>query len=386
MPSILHSIERALEGVFGLQRRTQLHGEVKAKRFRGSCHPRLVPLCRIGAWVLFIIATTIVLTTSQALGQADVVLSGNGDRLTGEVKRLRRGKLSFKTQATDTIEIKWDEIAYMSSAQRLEIELQDGKRFLGSLIAAQQEMVLRIATEDRTVDIPMPEVVQITPIETTFREQIDGEISVGYSFAKASDVSQFSIALAAEHRREQRITQLNLNTVVTSSEDNETTERENLDFRYIRLLPERWLAGGVVLLERNDGIGVDLRTSIGGVAGRFIRQTNQSRIVALAGLVVSQERPVDLATEETLEGMLALNMEWFGYDDPELDVAARLTVFPNFSDFGRVRANLDVDFRWEIAEDLFWGLSFYHSFDSEPLTVDAERTDYGIITSFGLEF
>ncbi len=364
----------------------QIHGQVKAKRFYGSCRPWLIPLCRIGTWVLFIVVTTNVLTTSRALGQTDVILLGNGDRLTGEVKGLRRGKLSFKTQATDTIGIKWDEIAYISSAQRLEIELQDGKRFLGSLIAAQQEMVLRIATEDRAVDIPMPEVVEITPIETTFWEQIDGEISVGYSFAKATDISQSSIALGAEHRREQRIIQLNLNTVVTSSEDNETTERENLDFRYIRLLPERWLAGGVVLLERNDGLGVDLRTSIGGGAGRFIRQTNQSRIVALGGLAVSQERPVDLATEESLEGMLALNMEWFRYDEPELDVAARLTIFPNFSNFGRVRANLDVDFRWEIAEDLFWGLSFYHSFDSEPLTVDSERTDYGIITSFGLEF
>ena len=45
-----------------------------------------------------------------AANKTDVVTFVNGDRLTGEVKSLERGRLRFKTDATDTISIEWDNV------------------------------------------------------------------------------------------------------------------------------------------------------------------------------------------------------------------------------------------------------------------------------------
>lgn len=67
-------------------------------------------------------------------------------------------------------------------------------------------------------------------------------------------------------------------------------------------------------------------------------------------------------------------------------MSTNLQVFPNLSDTGRVRAEMDVRFKWEIVSDLFWQLSFYNSYDSDPAKVDAENNDYGINTSLGWEF
>lgn len=48
-----------------------------------------------------------VLIAMPAIGapKTDVVVFNNGDRLTGEVKSLERGRLCFETDATDTISI-----------------------------------------------------------------------------------------------------------------------------------------------------------------------------------------------------------------------------------------------------------------------------------------
>ena len=63
-----------------------------------------------------------------------------------------------------------------------------------------------------------------------------------------------------------------------------------------------------------------------------------------------------------------------------------MQIFPSFTNSGRVRAELDIDFTWELISDLFWRLSFYNSYDSDPVVVDAENNDYGVTTSLGWSF
>ena len=81
-----------------------------------------------------------------------------------------------------------------------------------------------------------------------------------------------------------------------------------------------------------------------------------------------------------------MNWDWFRYDTPELDLSTSLQIIPNLSDSGRVRSEFDIKLRWEMVEDLFWELSVYDSYDSDPVLDDAEKNDYGIVTSLGWEF
>src|SRR5690606_8136846 len=64
--------------------------------------------------------------TAWAAPKTDVIVLVNGDRLTGEVKGLERGKLSFKTDATGTIQVEWDKVASLQSGQYLQVELTSG--------------------------------------------------------------------------------------------------------------------------------------------------------------------------------------------------------------------------------------------------------------------
>ena len=51
--------------------------------------------------------------SASAAAKTDIVIVVNGDSLTGEVKSLERGRLRFKTDATDTISIEWDDVAWL---------------------------------------------------------------------------------------------------------------------------------------------------------------------------------------------------------------------------------------------------------------------------------
>jgi len=319
--------------------------------------------------------------------KTDVVIFVNGDRLTGEVKSLERGKLRFKTAATDTISIEWDDVAFLSSKQNIQVETESGERYLGQLDAALEERHVAVKTGSGTIALEAAQIVFMNPIEEKGIERFDGDITAGFNFAKASEVTQAQLGLELEARTEIRLFGLDVSSVTSDSEDNDSSQRHSLDLSYRRLWPKRWFTGGVVRLDRNDELGLDLRTSIGVGGGRYVRQTNSSTLSLVGGLQLSRENVASsLEDEDTVEAFATLSWDWFRYDTPELDFSTELQVIPNLTDTGRVRAELDVSMKWEMIEDLFWELEFYDSFDSDPVVQGAEDNDYGVITSLGWEF
>ena len=150
---------------------------------------------------------------------------------------------------------------------------------------------------------------------------------------------------------------------------------------------DRWLATGLIGFESNSELGIDLRTTAGGAAGRVFRQSGQHRISWRAGLIRTNEEVADSSeVNNSTEGILNLAIDWFRATGNEFDVSSRLTIFPNFSESGRYRSEFDLKLEWELFEDITWGLTFYHDFDSDPPSVGAVRADYGIITSIGVDF
>jgi hypothetical protein len=71
---------------------------------------------------------------------------------------------------------------------------------------------------------------------------------------------------------------------------------------------------------------------------------------------------------------------------PKTDISLEGTVYPNLSSWGRVRSEVDISISRELVKDLTLVLSYYDSYDSDPLDPDASKHDYGIVTSLGWTF
>jgi hypothetical protein len=319
--------------------------------------------------------------------KTDVLIFRNGDRLTGEVKRLDRGKLSFDTDATGTIGVEWEDVARLVSGQRFQVETQSGRLYLASLVEPAADGGLRLDADDGTADLAFGDVVRMTPIEGTWIDQIDGDISAGYSLVSANDQTQFNFEFGMEYQTEELLVVIHADATTTNSSNNPETQRGTVGLESYRLLPERWFTGALAQAERNDELGLERRWSVGWGGGRFLKQTGSQVWRAVGGVIYTHETFLESDDSQgSVEGLLALSFDWFHFDEPELDLSTDITLFPSLTESGRWRSSYNISLKWEIISDFFWRLSLIGDYDSEPRDPGANENDYTLNTSLGWDF
>jgi hypothetical protein len=329
-----------------------------------------------------------LLAVYPAHAQTDVVTLNNGDRLTGEIKSLDRGILSFDPEYSDTIEITWEHVATLISAQNFEVTLASGERLFGTLLEGAAPATVHLGLFEEARELSTEVVVRMNPIEGRIVERIEMSVDVGYSLTKANNAEQSSLGYDFQYRDETRLLSLNADGSTAVSENDPPSTRVNTSVNWRRFVEGReWDPIVVGQYERNDELGIDRRVTSGGGMSRWLTDTNRRRMAFFGGVVYGQEEVNGVEDSAgTLEAALGLTAEWFRFDEPELDVSTRFTVYERFTGASRTRGNLDVDFRWEMFADSFWGFNIYYSFDTAPESATASKSDYGIVTSLGWDF
>ena len=117
-------------------------------------------------------------TLAWGQGRTDVVRLANGDRVTGEIMHLERGRLELKTDDAGTIDFEWDNVASIESTRQFEIGTSDEHRMLGSLQPGVGR-VITIISSDGDATLPMPEITTIYPIGASFWAKLDGSFNMG---------------------------------------------------------------------------------------------------------------------------------------------------------------------------------------------------------------
>jgi hypothetical protein len=300
---------------------------------------------------------------------------------------MERGRLFFNTSATGTISIEWEDVDRLSSDQQLRLELVDGNRYFGSIGASDSGRRASVDARRGEVSVELKQVVGIQPFEEEFWDRFSGNVSAGYNFTKASDVAQFNFGARVQYQTEYWRSNLDLNSIITRDSEEETTNRSTLNMNTRRLRGKHWATGAFTTFERNDGQGIDLRSSLGMQLERYLKNDNGHRLSLNGGLLYSHERVTGSNDSvDSMEALFNVAYEVFRYDSPELDLTAQFSVIPNLTDWGRVRSEVSTTLKWELYEDLFWQLTFYNSYDNRPPTDDATNNDYGVITGIALEF
>jgi Protein of unknown function, DUF481 len=337
--------------------------------------------------VLFIAMLSLWATSASAAPKTDIVLFKNGDKLTGELISLKRGRLNLNAHATGTIGIEWDKIAGVISNQHIQVETSSGIRYFGTLTAEEGETSVIIVTNTGPQSLDPNRVIVMSPIEGGGIHALDVDISLGYNFAKAGGVESGNFGLNMDYRSLIRIESLRFSTTLTDSDTQEESRRTNVSLQHTRLWNNRWFSVGNLTFDQNDELGLNLRTSIGGGIGRYFVQSNTMLFSLEAGLQGSRENLVaDPEDVDSVEATFKMNWDWFVFQDPELDWSTTLEFIPNLSEWGRVRGEIDTALQWELIGDLNWGISIYGSFDNQPQSPEGKTSDYGINTSVTYEF
>lgn len=275
----------------------------------------------------------------------------------------------------------------ITSEYTFELELENGLRYFGRLGAPGEPGRLSVIGTERTVSLTMDQVMLIRPIKERFWQRIDGSLSIGLSFTKASDVLRFSFNADARYTERKNMVDLTINSIITTQNEQDSRENTSLNLRYVRLLEKRWFLSAFTGLQRNDELGIKLRFLGGGGGGRLLVQTNRMVLPVLAGFSLNREwTAIEGEGSFNAEGLFGFYWNLFIHHKPKTDLSFDFTTYPSLTETGRVRLDLDTRLRREIVKDFFVDLSFYLNYDNQPPAEATATTDFGFVTSVGYSF
>ena len=318
-----------------------------------------------------------------AAAKTDVIVLKNGDRVTGEVKQLARGYLTYKTDDMGTLDVEWDNVAQITAKTSFEVDDLQGGIYIGTLQPGPDEGQLMVVGLVGSQTILMADVVRIQRLGDSFWGGVDGSIDVGLNYTSSNELSTFDFFAEILFKRPSYQVNASLSSTLTQQPEVEDTRRNDLTLNYVHLFPGRRLAFAVGELEQNRALGIDMRASVAGGPGWILAQTPQSELMFGIGLSLNREVPVDRPQSNNAELVIPLRYDKFAYDFPNIDIRVGLATFVGLSDWGRVRAELDLRLKRELLRDFSVSLIGWESYDNRPPTPDGPNHDYGLTFTLG---
>ena len=345
----------------------------------------LADACIAHAWP--IAAAILLASPATARDKTDVIEVINGDRIKGEIVTLEYGKLKFKTDSLGTIYIEWPDVVSVDSRYSFYVESVGGRRHFGALSPGSESGTVAVTSGTSLTTLAIASITRVDQVEQGFWDRIDGSFSVGFNYAKSTEISVTSVRANARYRSELHVASVTADYNSTTDSGGQSNNRLLLGYthQYLRPRGRFWIGGSS--FERNEELGLDGRLQVAAGYGRYVRQTSFSEIGVYGGIALNQEwLRGDTGSQQTIEAILGSNWRIFRFSDPETSLTSAFVVYPGLTEWGRIRTDLNVSLRRELIEDLFFDLSLYHSFDSEPPTEEAAKDDYGVVTSLGYSF
>ncbi len=313
----------------------------------------------------------------------DLVVLTNGNRMTGTVRELSRGELDFSIAGAGRVNIDWRNVAQLESEQRLDVESASGERFLGT-IASPAPGTLEVMTDAGHREVPMSDVVRITPVAATFRDRTSGSIDAGIDFLSAGDEIDWTLNAEARNRTEHYRTDVSLSSLVRRHDHETTQQRNDLQLGVRRLLEQRWFVLGLFEAEEDRELDLDLRLLAGIALGRTLVQSSRTEFAVYGGLdfVHEEYRGTSDLDEDLVEALAALEWEWFDIGQFTFSVTA--TTYAALDD-GRMRFKLDSSLRRYITSAVYLSLNVFESYNDDP-PEGFEKSDWGVSMTFGRTF
>ena len=261
--------------------------------------------------------------------KTDVVTLQNGDKVTGEIKRLDRGMLDYATDDMGTVAIEWNKVQKLTSIGFFEVELRSGRKYFGSFPDGAEPGTLLVARPPSRDTLSLTSIVRIHPIQESFWQQLDGFVDVGFNHARANRNIQLTASARANYRGRRWGGTARGETYFQTQTNADDATRNSAQFSAVRFFEQSlWSALLFTAVEQNTELDLAIRARIGGGAIRTMHQSNMSIVRLAGGVSLSAERftpgtgdpSASNTTALNLEGLISFEWAVFRFDAPKLDV------------------------------------------------------------------
>jgi hypothetical protein len=319
----------------------------------------------------------------EAAIKTDVVELRNGDRITCEIRKLERGKLTVKTDGLGTISIEWDDVAQVASKATYDVELESGQRMFGSLERSDPATV-DVITLSGPERLTLASIVRISPLGGNLWSRLDGNLDAGFSFTQANVQTQWSFNSDVYYRSRRWLSHVGADSALTTSEDADRQTRNTLTFRSQRFLSPRWSGLGFAQFQQNEELSLQLRAVMGGGVERVLVQSNRTVLAMVGGAAFTREQYLGADEENVAEAAAGVTWDVFTFDGRSTNLDVTLLSFYALNR-PRARFELDSSFKSDIVGDLYWSINLFESYNSDPPDA-GKSSDFGVSAAIGWSF
>jgi len=331
--------------------------------------------------VLFFSALCILSSTSDA--QDDKLETSSGDILVGEIKRMVRSVITFKTDYSNSdFKIDWDEIVSVESDRTFILHLTDGRHLNGQIKPDSLEKSAILLAPESPLEYKLDDIIYIEPLEKTFWSRLKASIDFGYTYTRNENMQQYSLRSELHYLTETWDLELHSDLLRSTQDNADRIRRINGIFNARRFLVHDWFFIGSYDLLQNDEQLLELRSTSQAGIGKFIFDTGSAYLAFATGLAWNNERFTSEVESEnnSLESFISTNLSLFDVEDLYLNFSGNF--YPSLTEKSRIRANAKLDIKYDLIHDFYIRLGYTHNFDSQ-VAEGGQETDFVIQTSIG---
>lgn len=312
--------------------------------------PALVRHSEMSTRALFALLFLSVAAPSALAGQIKLK---NGDRITGAILRSDGRTVTIKSSYAGEINVAMSEVDSIVSDEPLAVAMKEGATVIGPVATECGALAVR-SSSGAAVSVPLAAVVALRSRDeqalferrrnAEIYELWSGTVDTGFSLARGnSDTTTFTAGLnAARQTAKDKIT-VSATTVFAQNSTTGTAVTSASAVRgggrYDVNVSERVFMFGALDLEHDGLQRLDLRTVLGSGFGWHLRKSERSSVDVFGGATVNRENFAVQADRTTSEGLVGEELSH--RLTRRMTVKQRLAFYPNLTDRGEFRLNID---------------------------------------------
>ena len=316
---------------------------------------------------------------------ADQITLKNGDRLTGAVVKSDGKTLVLKSELAGEVTVPWDAVSTLSSSQALHVEVKGGRIVTGKV--ETQDGKLEVAAADGAVAEPREAIVAIRneAEQKTYeksqhphlRDFWSGLLDMGLNETRGNS-ALLAFSLAAKAARVTPRDKITMYATSIYATDNTTPPGRTtahtvqggarMDYN----LTPRFFVYGLADFTYDEFQHLDLRSVYGGGFGVHAIKNKTTTLDVFGGGDYEREKfspnpPLVLTaiTRNTAEITAGEELNWKLSN--RVTFNERFAAFPNISDIGQYRFQLDASATTKLKNWLSWQITFGDRYISNPL-------------------
>jgi len=317
-----------------------------------------------------------------ATTNADVLVLKNGDRITGDVKRIWDAELTIEPEYSDKFQVDLGAISHIESTREFEVEFNDGRSIMAQLGGENDAGDQVFASESGSLAAPLADMLELNEPEAALEWDTDIEVAAavnkGNTDSSTSKVRAYSTVKINDHRHIGDIEFFREELAEVR-----TKERTLVKYSYNYLFTDNWFFTVDASFEKDPIILLDNRMIASAGVGLDIWDTPRRALSIKLGAGFQSEKLDSVESDGSVANWgLSYRQDFFS-DDVEL--FHRQSIVANLSGRSNTSYKTTTGFGYEITDLFSASVSLDYNYETNPADA-ATNEDIAFLLGLAAEF